>query len=180
MERARKAEAEATALKSQFKTESVTTKKSLREMETALAESTALSSKSEREYVTLRDSLRDMKASWRADMDTLREEMRKREERWRKDEEELGTKYRRLLEEVQEQRQSRETIKDLKERSEKIHAGVEEGFREEIANLRAEIETSSRAHEKAAKTAECVCFLARFFRLSLNAKFRSLSQTSIG
>jgi hypothetical protein len=62
LERARKAEAEAVAPKAQLKTETTTSKKLLRETETALAESTALSSKCEREYIALGDSLRGMKS----------------------------------------------------------------------------------------------------------------------
>ncbi|THH14645.1 hypothetical protein EW146_g5715 [Bondarzewia mesenterica] len=154
LERARKAEAEATALRTQLKSESATMKKSLREMEATLAESTALSSKSEREYITLRDSLRDMKESWQTDTDALREEMRRREERWRKDEEELGKKYRRLLEEVQEGKEGWVKVNVLRERDMKIRKEIEDEFVEQITRLQEEINKSSKEHEKAGKTAE--------------------------
>lgn len=81
LDRARKAEGEAAALKAQLKSETTSSKKSLKEMEGALSESTALSQKSEREYLTLRDSIRGMTEGWKADVGALREELKSREEK---------------------------------------------------------------------------------------------------
>ncbi len=78
LERARKAEAEASSLKAQLKSETSTSKKTLRGMESSLAEATALSQKSEREYITLRDSIKGLVESFKTDAERLREEMRKR------------------------------------------------------------------------------------------------------
>ena len=94
LERARKAEAEATAIKAQLKSDSTTSKKTIRDLETSLSESTALSSKSEREYITLRDSLVSMKTAWKSDVDALKEDINRREDKWKKADEELGERAR--------------------------------------------------------------------------------------
>jgi hypothetical protein len=156
LERARKAEAEAVALKAQLKAETTSSKKSLREMEAALAESTALSSKSEREYITLRDSLKGMKSAWRADVDSLREDMRKREERWRGEVETTGKKYAKLVEESKARKADVKSVGLLREEDARIRQEVEDEFREEIRALKERVQSSSTASEKAEKTAECV------------------------
>ena len=154
LERARKAEAEAVALKTQLKIETTSSKKSLREMETALAESTALSSKSEREYITLRDSLKGMKSTWRADVDSLREDMRKREERLRSEAEAAGKKYAKLLEESKARKTDVLDVAKLREDDTRIRHEVEEEFAEQIRVLKEQVQSSSEASEKAVKTAE--------------------------
>ncbi|KII85969.1 hypothetical protein PLICRDRAFT_165559 [Plicaturopsis crispa FD-325 SS-3] len=166
LERARKAEAEAAALKSQLKSETSVSKKSLREMETALAESTALSQKSEREYITLRDSIKGMVEGWKSDTDKLRDEMRKREEKIRREAEEVGTKYTALLSEVKASEAERGTVKSLQQEDERIRKEIEDGFRDEIAHMREEVERSSRAGDEALKTAKGLSLeLARLRRL---------------
>ncbi|KAI0042987.1 hypothetical protein FA95DRAFT_1499315, partial [Auriscalpium vulgare] len=166
LERARKAEAEATTHKQQLKADAATSKKSLRDMETALQESTALSSKSEREYTTLRDSLKDLKEGWRADVDALREEMRRREERWRREAEDVGKKYRRLTEEIKARKGVVSEVEKLKVEDEKVRSEVEDEFREELKVLREEIMKSSTVTEKAGATAEHLSGeLARLRRL---------------
>src|ERR1700733_11562660 len=100
LERARKAEKEAAALKAQLKSETTANRKTQRDMEHALSESTALSQKSEREYITLRDSLKAMTDGWKADTERLREEMTKREEKLQAEAEGMGRKYKRLVEEL--------------------------------------------------------------------------------
>jgi len=156
LERARKAEAEAVALKAQLKVETTNSKKSLREMETALAESTALSSKSEREYITLRDTLKGMKATWRTDVESLREDMRKREERLRGEAETAGKKYAKLLEESKARKANVQNVEQLREQDTRIRREVEEEFRAEILALKTEVQGSSEAGQKAVKTAQCV------------------------
>ncbi|KAF8498557.1 hypothetical protein F5888DRAFT_1689992 [Russula emetica] len=166
LERARKAEAEAVTLKAQLKAETTSSKKSLREMETALTESTALSSKSEREYITLRDSLKGMKSAWRADVDGIRDDMRKREERWRSEAETTGKKYAKLLEESKARKSGLQNVDQLREEDARIRREVEEEFREEIRALKERVQSSSGASEKSEKTAEHLAGeLARLRRL---------------
>ncbi|KAK7056434.1 hypothetical protein VNI00_002989 [Paramarasmius palmivorus] len=166
LERARKAEAEAAALKSQLKTETSTSKKSLREMEAQLTESTALSQKCEREYITLRDSLKSMTESWKSDTDKLRDEMKKREERWKKEAETTGKKYKLLVEEVKKSNEARESITKLKEEDRKVNKELEETWKEEIEKMKAEVERSSKDQQEATETAKRLADeLARLRRL---------------
>ncbi|KAG2075602.1 hypothetical protein BDR04DRAFT_1091108 [Suillus decipiens] len=166
LERARKAEAEAATLKSQLKTETATSKKSLREMESALAESTALSQKAEREYITLRDSIKSMTESWKHDTDRLREEMRKREDKLKKEAESVGKKYKILVDEMQEAHRQQGSVKDLKHEDQKIRKEVEEEFREEIIKLKAQVELQSHQSDEAVETARALASeLARLRRL---------------
>lgn len=160
LERARKAEAEAAALKSQLKSETATSKKSLREMESALAESTALSQKAEREYITLRDSIKSMTESWKHDTDRLREEMRKREDKLKKEAESVGKKYSLLAEEMKEAQRHQTTVKELKGEDSKIRKEVEEEFREEIRKLKTQVELQSHQSDEAVETARYVVFLS--------------------
>ncbi|KAL0060609.1 hypothetical protein AAF712_012612 [Marasmius tenuissimus] len=151
LERARKAEAEAAQLKSQLKTETATSKKSIREMESQLSESTALSQKSEREYITLRDSLKSMTESWKHETDRLREEIRKRDERWKNEGQAMGKKYRLLVEEVQKARE-REDLNKLREEDRKLNKEIEDLWKEEIEQLKAEVARSTEEQKKATKT----------------------------
>ncbi|KAF8475186.1 hypothetical protein DFH94DRAFT_115536 [Russula ochroleuca] len=179
LERARKAEAEAVALKAQLKAETTSSKKSLREMEAALAESTALSSKSEREYITLRDSLKGMKSAWRADVDNLREDMRKREERWRDEVEMTGKKYAKLVEESKARKAGVQSVGQLREEDVRIRREVEDEFREEIRALKERVQSSSAASEKAEKTAEHLAGeLARLRRLMRSADQQPAPESS--
>ncbi|EGN96992.1 hypothetical protein SERLA73DRAFT_185255 [Serpula lacrymans var. lacrymans S7.3] len=170
LERARKAEAEAATLKSQLKSETATSKKSLREMETALAESSALSQKCEREYITLRDSLKSMTESWKTDTGRLREEMRKREEKSRKEMESVGKKYKLLLEEVKAAETDRETIKSLRSEDDTVRKQIEDSFRQEIGQLKQQVESFSQKSEKSNRTADHLSGeLARLRRLMQTA-----------
>jgi DNA repair exonuclease SbcCD ATPase subunit len=153
LERARKAEGEAAALKTQLKTETTTSKRSLREMEAALAESTALSQKSEREYITLRDSIKSMTESWKHETDKLRDEMRKREDTLKKEGETVGKKYRQLAEEMKASQQQQTKIKDLRTEDSKIRKEIEDEFREHIRQLKAQVEEQSRSTDEAIGTA---------------------------
>ena len=93
LERARRAESEASNLKAQLKNETTTSKKAVREMETALAEATALSQKSEREYLTLKDAVKGLQDGWRTDVERLQEEVKRKEEAWKKEIEQVNLKY---------------------------------------------------------------------------------------
>ncbi|GJE98542.1 hypothetical protein PsYK624_147740 [Phanerochaete sordida] len=174
LERARKAEAEVVTLKSQLKTETSTSKKSLREMETALTEAQARSQKCEREYITLRDSLKGLVESFKRDHDGLREEMRKREEKLRKEAEEVRKKYTKLIEEVRKEREEEgrgmKEVMRLKDESVKVTKEIEEGLKDEVARLRAEVDRSNKESEGAIKTAKHLAEeLARLRRLMRNA-----------
>lgn len=154
LERARKAEAEAASLKSQLKTETTTSKRSLREMEAALAESTALSQKSEREYITLRDSIKSMTESWKHETDRLKDEMRKREDKVKKEAETIGKKYKQLAEEMKAAQQTQTEVKDIQNDDSKIRKEIEDEFRQEIGRLKAEAEEQSRRSDQAVETAK--------------------------
>ncbi|KAI6112989.1 hypothetical protein F5141DRAFT_1188201 [Pisolithus sp. B1] len=166
LERARKAEAEATTLRSQLKTETATSKKALREMEAALTESTALSQKCEREYITLRDSIKSMTESWKHDTDRLRDEMRKREDKLKLEAESTGKKYAQLVEEVKAAQEQQILVKDLREESSNVRQEVEDEFREEIKRLKGQVESHSRQSDEAVETARMLSTeLARLRRL---------------
>lgn len=166
LERARKAEAEAATLKAQLKTETTTSKKTIREMETALTESTALSQKSEREYLTLRDSIKHMTESWKLETKQLRAEMQAREERLRKEAEEVGKKYKRLVEEVNGSSSDRAEVKRLREENDRISKQVEAAWMTEIQELKEQVQKSTKDSDEAKKKAENLAEqLARLRRL---------------
>ncbi|KIY49933.1 hypothetical protein FISHEDRAFT_65051 [Fistulina hepatica ATCC 64428] len=169
LERARKAEAEVATLKSQFKAETMASKKSIREMETALAESTALSQKSEREYLALRDSLKSMSEVWKRDIDRLRDEMRKREERCKVDTDGIAAKYKRLLQEHKAAEAVRKQVIQLKEEDTKAARAVNDVWSKDIKRMQAEVEESSKSCEAAElKSKELAGELARLRRLMRN------------
>ena len=154
LERARKAEAEAATLKSQLKTETTTSKRSLREMEAALAESTTLSQKSEREYITLRDSIKGMTESWKHETDRLRDEMRKREDKVKKEAETVGKKYKQLGEEMKAAQLVQTKVKDLQNEDSQIRKEIEDELRQEIRQLKAQTEDQSHRSDQAIETAK--------------------------
>ena len=156
LERARKAEAEAAALKSQLKSETSTSKKTIREMESALSESTALSQKSEREYLTLRDSLKHLTEGWKLDTDRLRDEMRKREEKLKAEAEKVGKMYNQLVQEVKVAKESKEEVKRLREEDRSKQEEVSKFWIGEIEKLRQGVEKDGKDSEEAARLAKWV------------------------
>ncbi|KAI0339570.1 hypothetical protein BDW22DRAFT_1431475 [Trametopsis cervina] len=184
LERARKAEAEAASLKSQLKAETLTSKKTIREMESTVTESTARSQKAEREYITLRDSMKGLVESFKHDQSALREEMKKREERMRKDGEELKKKYLKLVEEVQKQREEEGSglneVRRLKGEAEQSRREVEEGLRVDIQKLRDEVDRSIKEDNGAVQTAKNLSDeLARLRRLMRTSGGGSMSSIPI-
>ena len=163
-------------LKTQLKSETSTSKKTIREMETSLTESQARSQKCEREYITLRDSLKGLVESFKADHEGLREEMRKREEKMRKEAEEVRKKYLKLLDDVKRDREAdgrgMKEVMRLKEESEMVRKEVEEGLKEEVQRLRAEVDRLNKESEGAIQTAKYVfiCYLRIFAVLSTFAQ----------
>jgi len=166
LERARKAESEAQAYKTQLKLETTNAKRSIREMELTLAESTALSTKSEREYITLRDSIKHMTEGWKADMAKLREDMNKKEKEWKNEAEAVGKKYKDLCKLVEEDRLNRKKAEMMKEEVSKLDMAFEKAFREQLDSFMEAIEKSSDDATTAKLTAESVAMeLARLRRL---------------
>ncbi|KAI0664465.1 hypothetical protein C8Q70DRAFT_948223 [Cubamyces menziesii] len=174
LERARKAEAEVVSLKAQLKNETSTSKKTIREMEASLTESTARTQKAEREYVVLRDSLNRLVESFKTDAVNLREEMHRREEKLKTEAEEMGRKYRLLLEQIKKEREEGgEGIGELRRltrENERIGKEIEEGLREEMRQLRAEVDRSTKESEEATQTAkDLAAELGRLRRLMRQA-----------
>ncbi|KAH7874099.1 uncharacterized protein C8R40DRAFT_1111315 [Lentinula edodes] len=170
LERARKAETDATQLRSQLKSETSQSKKSLREMEVALAESTALSQKSEREYITLRESLKHLTESWKSDTERLRDEIRKREEKWKGEAETLGKKYRKLVEEVQASRKGEEVVKVLREEDRNKAKEIEDRWMKELDKMKQVVEKNEKDSKEDSETArQLSAELARLRRLMQNA-----------
>jgi hypothetical protein len=154
LERARKAEGEAAALKAQLKTETTTSKKTIRDMEAALSESTALSQKSEREYITLRDGLKGMAETWKQDTERLREEMRRREEKLRIEGERLGKMYKDLVEKVKSSNEGRDLVKTYKEEDRRRTEEVESLWTKQIETLKLEVEKQEKTTEAANEMAK--------------------------
>lgn len=143
-------------LKAQLKSETQSSKKSIREMESALTESQARSQKSEREYITLRESMKGLVESFKRDTDGLREEMRRREDKVRTEAEEMGKKYVKLVEQVKKQRDSGESgeVKRLLEENAKVRKEIEDKFQTELDEMKEEVKRSSKETEVAQKQAK--------------------------
>jgi len=153
LDRARKAEAEATMLKSQLKTETTTSKKALREMESALTESTALSQRSEREYITLRDSVKQLTESWKHDTDRLRDEMRKREEKVKSDGERLGKMYKDLLSELKKAKVGEQEVIKLRHDDKEKDEEIKKFWMDEIERIKQGVERQEKKSDEAHKIA---------------------------
>ncbi|KZT56836.1 hypothetical protein CALCODRAFT_509171 [Calocera cornea HHB12733] len=125
LDRARKAEAEAAALKSQLKTDTAASKSQLKEMEKQLLEASTVSQKSHREYITLSESLRGMTGVWKADMDAVRREMHRREETHRREVEEMRAKYESVLGLVQGSKSERTQLDALKQEAHAVDRDLE-------------------------------------------------------
>ena len=153
LERARKAEAEVSTLKTQLKTETTTSKKALREMESALTESTALSQRSEREYITLRDSVKHLTDSWKHDIDRLKDEMKKREDKVKSEGERLGKMYKDLLNELKKVQEGEREVKKLWDDDKKQDEEVKKYWIEEIERIKQGVERQEKKSEEAHKIA---------------------------
>ncbi|KAI0738425.1 hypothetical protein C8Q80DRAFT_1205159 [Daedaleopsis nitida] len=158
LDRARKAEAEVITLKSQLKNETSTSKKTIREMETSLTECTARTQKAEREYVVLRDSIKGLVSSFERDAVSLREEMARREEKLKGDSEEMGRKYRSLLEAVRKERESGGLgeVRWLLHENKRIAESMEVALKEEMQDLRGEVDRHAQESDEAIQTARYV------------------------
>ncbi|OBZ74086.1 hypothetical protein A0H81_06269 [Grifola frondosa] len=158
LDRARKAEAEVLSLRAQLKSESTNSKKSMRDMETSLTESNARSQKAEREYAVLRDSVKGLVQSFQADTDGVREEMRKREDKLKKEAEEMSRKYKMLVEEVRKEREEGGAglgdVRALQAEHVRVTQEIEEGFREEMRQLREDVDRASKESDEAGQTAK--------------------------
>ncbi|CAK5267769.1 unnamed protein product [Mycena citricolor] len=191
LERARKAETESAALKTQSKTETTSTKKTIRELELALAESSALSQKSEREYITLRDSMKGMVEGFARDIKSVREEASRRDDRVKAECEGAGKRYKKLVDEVRkkwtagandlvevedESGKSRSvtTMADLKRvwaEERERQKQLEKSWAEQIALMKQQVENSNRESTEAIATAsELAAELGRLRRLMQNVR----------
>ncbi|KAF8605809.1 hypothetical protein BDV93DRAFT_532189 [Ceratobasidium sp. AG-I] len=162
LERARKAENESQLLKSQLKSETSTSKKSMREMETTLAEAKTVAQRSEREYVQLRDALTHMRAGWRTEVESLREQMQSS----RTEAQEAATRQKALLKLLEEQRVEREKMDKLRAEQQAVQEDFAKQFREQLSQALESVEKSSRECNFAEQTAKDVADeLARLQRL---------------
>ncbi|KZW00045.1 hypothetical protein EXIGLDRAFT_762142 [Exidia glandulosa HHB12029] len=143
LERARKAEAEATTLKTQVKTDTATTKKTIRDMEVALTEATALSQKSQSEYAAIQSAYTRLGESWRRELDGVKEDMRVREAALRKEAEDIALKYRSLVKLVQASSAERAKLEAARGDARAINEEFAASFRTELSALAQEIERSS-------------------------------------
>jgi hypothetical protein len=103
--------------------------------------------------VTLRDSVRGLSEGFKADVDGVRSELRKREEKARKDAESLQERCQLLLRQAKEERRAREDVVVLRREEDAARAALEDEWRKEIADMRAEVESSSREGAEAMKLA---------------------------
>jgi hypothetical protein len=140
-------------LKTQLKTETSTSKKALREMESALTESTALSQRSEREYITLRDSVKHLTESWKHDIDRLKDEMKKREDKVKSEGERLGKMYKDLLNELKKAQEGEQEVKRLWDDDKKKDEEVKKYWIEEIERIKQGVERQEKKSEEAHKIA---------------------------
>lgn len=168
------------SLKSQLKTETTTSKKSIREMGASLAEASARTQKSEREYAALRDSFKGLVDGFKSDNAALRDEMRKREEKVRAEATAAAIKYAKLAEQVkkdQEEGGSTQVKKLLVEHL-TVLKEIEENLQSEVAALREDVGKSGKDNEQASKTAKSVTLDCAVDCLLTNR--RDLFQSSSG
>ncbi|CAE7092419.1 unnamed protein product [Rhizoctonia solani] len=161
-DRARKAEAEVLALRSQLKDETLSSKKSMKEMQTTLSQAKAVAQRSEREYVQLRETLTGMREGWRREVESLREQMRGSQN----EAQEALFKQATLLEILEEQKVERAKVEMLHAEYRAIQDQFTTQFRSELAAALATVERSARDCDGAGRTAKDVADeLARLQRL---------------
>jgi hypothetical protein len=97
LERARKAEAESSILKTALKNTTSENKKALTDMEATVSEATTISQKAESEYAALKDSVSGMMNAWHREVQELRAQVHRKEEEWAKEREEVALKYKSVL-----------------------------------------------------------------------------------
>jgi len=149
LERARKAESEVITLRAQLKSDSTMSKKHVREMEATVAEQRSRTQKSEREYTMLKESIEGMKRSWKSDIDALREEMNRRDEKVRVEAATVAKKYRKMADDLKATQSGGESIKKMKAEDEKIRKEIEDGFRDQIKTLKAEMANQAKENSEA-------------------------------
>lgn len=154
LDRARKAEAEAAALKSQLKSETSTSKRTLREMEAQVQQSTAVSQKCEREYVTLRDAITHLSEGWKHDVGQLKKEMQEREAKVRTEAEDIGRKYKRLLEQSEKEREAYASVKKILEEERRLQQDLKDFFGSQLDELHGSLQRSEQDSSSAAKMAQ--------------------------
>lgn len=162
LERARKAENECQLLKHQLKSETSSSKKTIREMEITLAEAKTVAQRSEREYVQLRDAMTHLREGWRAEVEGLREEMKAS----RAEAQDAANRQKALLKLLEEQRAERQNMDKLYVEQRAIQEEFARQFQEQLSKAMESVEQSSRECENAGQTAKDVADdLARLKRL---------------
>lgn len=146
-------------------------------MESSLTECTARTQKAEREYTVLRDSIKGLVESFQTDAVNLREEMKRREEKLKADAEEMGKKYKLLLEAVRKERESGGLgeVRWLLHENKRIAEQMEVTLKEEMQDLRGEVDRHAQESDEAIQTARCVLeypSLPRFRYISLTCAAR--------
>lgn len=173
LERARKAEAESTMLKTALKNTTSETKKTLKDMEATVNEATTVSQKAESEYATLKDSVGEMMDAWRREVQELRVEVRRKEEEWATEREEVALKYKSVLKLQQAAKYvhscgtlfstvlmtdrtslERLRLEALKAEKAENQTEFEDRFRRELTNLREQFTCNAQQSSKAEITAE--------------------------
>lgn len=161
-DRARKAEAEVLALKSQLKDETTASKKSMKEMQTTLSQAKAVAQRSEREYVQLRETLTGMREGWRREVESLRDQMRGSQN----EAQEALSKQTTLLKLLEEQKEEREKMDKLHAEYRVVQEEFAKEFKSELAAALATVEKSARDCDNADRTVKDVADeLARLRRL---------------
>lgn len=97
-----------------------------------------------------------MKRSWKSDIDALREEMNRRDEKARAEGATVAKKYRKMADDLKTSQSGGESIKKMKAEGEKIRKEIEDGFRDQIKTLKAEMASQAKENSKAVETARFV------------------------
>lgn len=146
------------SLKSQLKTETTSSKKSIREMEASLADASARTQKSEREYIALRDSMKGLVEGFKTDAASLREEMKKREEKVKAEAAAAASKYVKLAEQVKKDQEEggSSQVKKLLAEHQRVLKEIEAALQTEVDSLKEDVAKSGKDSEQASKTAKLV------------------------
>lgn len=174
LERARKAEAEAADLRVQLKTETMNSRRSIRDMEAQVQQSTTVSHKSEREYVALRDSFNELKATWARQLQNLENAMQEKEVRFLTEASDLDRKYCRLVEEISQERGRRGTVDKLIDEKGSLQMEWEHAFQVQVDECHRALQQYTRDSNIADKTVRsgqtwshcCLRVLIQFIAMS--------------
>ena len=123
-------------------------------MEAQVQQSTAISMKSEREYITLRDAIKHLSEGWKADVERLKKEMNEREAKLRKEAEDIGAKYRKLLDQVEKEREAHALVSQIRADESRIREEWETLLKAQVNELRDSMQSSFQETATASRIAE--------------------------